>query len=842
MNRHILGRSLLIILALLCGLTVAPLCGAQEQRFSGTVVDEQGSGIYHAEITNPAGIVLSVTANDGAFSFTSATDSAITLKVSALAFDTVTVTILPSTPLRIVLKRQMQRVVVTAYRSPLDTLDSPASTRVVGQQQLREAATPALDDKLRQVPGVELFRRSSSLVANPTSQGISLRGLGSTAASRTLVVSDDVPLNDPYGGWIHWEEMPELAVRSVEVVRGGASDLYGSSAIGGVINILPVRPEQNLFALTTGYGSESTTDNGLLASLKRGPWAGLIAGGILGTDGYTLVAPNLRGPIDQPNNVHSQNGLIDLERTIRNSDRIFLRGNGFNEARDNGTPLQKNGTRLWRYSTGTDWSQLTLRFYGSTEHYRQTFSSIAANRASETLTRYAEDPADELGAAAHWRQPVGAKAVLLAGADTHDVRASDDEVLFTGAGGILNTTARQRQTGVYGEALATPDKWTLSASGRVDHFSNFDAEQWTQRSATTLPAFSETVFDPRLGISRRITTNVALNASGFRAYRAPTENELYRTGQVGQQTTLPNPNLRSERATGWETGFQANLPRWESMLRMSYFWTQVNRPITALTLSTTPTSTLLQRENLGQIESRGISIDYEAHPFPWAAITGGYQYADATVTSYVQQPQLVGNWIPQVARNMATTQVRVANSRIGVLSLQGRISGRQYDDDANQYLLHGYFRFDAYASREFGRHAEFFVAGENLFDRSIEVGKTPILTLGTPRVARFGLRLRFGELSKLIIFPAQKKSFPGLLSLRSCVGVSFPRCSFGPSTRFIRAVRQGALLWQLSPLILDLIRKPRTSLHSSTACMSTASLCRQPPARLFPSITRRPAK
>jgi outer membrane receptor protein involved in Fe transport len=181
------------------------------------------------------------------------------------------------------------------------------------------------------------------------------------------------------------------------------------------------------------------------------------------------------------------------------------------------------------------------------------------------------------------------------------------------------------------------------------------------------------------------------------------------------------------------------------MLRVSYFWTQVNRPITALTLLTTPTSTLLKRENLGQIESRGVSVDYEAHPFRWAAFTGGYQFADATVTRYDQQPQLVGNWIPQVAQNMATTQVRVNNARIGTLSVQARISGRQFDDDANNYLLHSYFRLDAYASREFGHHMEFFVAGENLFDRSIEVGKTPITTLGTPRVGRFGLRLHFGD-------------------------------------------------------------------------------------------------
>lgn len=747
MINHFPGRVARNFIGLVILVLLLQFCMAQTgmQRFGGIVVDADGNPIPNASIVGQDGTMLAKTSSDGRFSFSASLLPGRGVQVQALAFATISVTLSSTIQSHITLKKQIERVVVTAYRSPLDTLDSPASTRVLEQQQLREAATPALDGKLRQVPGVELFRRSSSLVANPTSQGISLRGLGSTAASRTLVVSDDVPLNDPYGGWIHWEELPALAVQSVEVVRGGASDLYGSSAIGGVVNLLTAKPEGNTIELTSGYGGESTTDNGVLASLAHGPWGGLIAGGILGTDGYTLLAPALRGPIDQPNNVHAQNGLADIERKISGGGRIFLRANGLNEARNNGTPAQKNGTRLWRYATGVDWAQLAVRFYGSTEHYRQTFSSIATNRASETLTRYAEDPADELGAAAHWKQPIGTKAVVLAGADTHDVRASDDELLYTGAGGFQNTAGRQRQTGVYGEVLATPSNWTMSASARVDHFSNFDAAQWTQKGATQLPAFSETVFDPRLGLSRRLGTKFALNASGFRAYRAPSQNELYRTGQVGQQTTLPNPNLRSERATGWETGFQANIPQWQSMLRFSYFWTRVNRPITALTLSSTSTSSTLRRENLGRIESRGVSVDYEMHPTRWASITGGYQFADATVTQYIQQPQLVGNWIPQVARNMATAQLRVSNKQFGVLSLQGRASGHQFDDDANRFLLHSYFRFDAYASRNFGRHTEFYIAAENLFDRSIEVGKTPLLTLGTPRVARFGVRLHFGE-------------------------------------------------------------------------------------------------
>jgi len=115
------------------------------------------------------------------------------------------------------------------------------------------------------------------------------------------------------------------------------------------------------------------------------------------------------------------------------------------------------------------------------------------------------------------------------------------------------------------------------------------------------------------------------------------------------------------------------------------------------------------------------------------------------VTKFAPEPALIGSRIPQVARNMGTLQARFSDRRVGALSLQGRMSGNQYDNDLNTYLLHSYFRLDAYASHDFGHRLEVFAAGENLFDRDIEVGRTPTLTLGTPRVGRFGIRVRVGE-------------------------------------------------------------------------------------------------
>ena len=733
------------VLGFLCagfGRTQEPLPPGQIQ---GRVVDARGEPLPGSTISDERGKELATTGADGEFKVPPAVSE---IEVRNAHYVTAKVAISGRGPITVVLERPLETVVVSAYRSPLASADSPASTRLLDEQQLKESASPALDGKLRQVPGFELFRRSSSLVANPTTEGVSLRGLGSTAASRSLVLLDDVPLNDPYGGWIHWEELPPVSIDSVEVVRGGASDLYGSSAIGGVIDVIPVRPRTTGFQVNTNYGSLSTTDTSGLGTLKRGKWAGLASGGVIATDGYTLVAPEYRGPIDQPSNVHAQTALADAEREIGNTEqagRVFLRGNVLNEHRHNGTPAQVNSTRLWRYVAGAGISGFAVRLFGDDEHYRQTFSTITAGRTSEKLTRFAFDPATELGGALRWQHGFGNDLLVVAGADTHDVRASDNEQLFTAAGGILNTTARQRQTGVYGELLYTPDKWTLSSSGRVDHFSNFDAMQYTKTTTAALPSFSETPFDPRVGLTRRINSYLALNAMGFRAYRAPTQNELYRTGQVGQQVTLPNPNLRSERATGWETGVQADMQKIGSTLRVSYFWTQVNRPVTALTLATTPTQTLLKRENLGQIESRGVSLDFAMQPARWISIVGGYQYANATVTKYAQQPQLVGKWIPQVARNMATAQVRLSDPKWGVLSVQVRDSGRQYDDDGNQYLLHGYFRLDAYGSRNIGRHFDVYASGENICDRAIEVGKTPVLTLGTPQVGRVGVHFMWGE-------------------------------------------------------------------------------------------------
>jgi outer membrane receptor protein involved in Fe transport len=650
-----------------------------------------------------------------------------------------------------------ETVTVNADRGLVGINDSASSVALLSQQQMEQAPGLTLDDRLHSVAGFQLFRRTSSWTANPTTEGLSLRGLGSTAASRTLVVSDQVPLNDPFGGWIHWDEIPALAIGQVQLLRGGSADLYGSSAIGGVVEVQPIAAPKHLVFDADGSGAteNSALEDVLLAGATR--WATML-GAFTGltTGGYITTAPPLRGTVDIPANVTAESGRA-MFGTPPTKGKLhgFLLGNVLNEARSNGTPLQTNGTRLWRYVGGADESGsfgvAALRVFGSRESYRQSFSAIAPNRDSETLTKLQHVPLDEFGFVAQDSRALPRAVTAAIGVDLRDVRATDAESAV--ARSVVTTTtftsARQREVGGFIDAIWQPRGWSVSGSVRVDSFRTFDARKVLSSgpAVTALPELDELFVSPHLGLVRRLPHGLALTGTAFRAFRGPTMNELYRTGQVGQQTTLANDALLGERATGFEFGGEAEGR--VGRLRATYFWTEVNRPISAVLLSETATTQLLQRQNLGQIRSRGVMVEAQTSSWRGLDASFGYQLAVATVTAFnatsAVQSDLKGNWIPEVPRESVTATANYAAPKFATFHVIAGYSGREYDDAANQFVLHPYARFDVSAERQLGHRLWLTAGAQNLLNRSIDAGRTPILTLAAPRLVQAGLRYRLGH-------------------------------------------------------------------------------------------------
>ncbi|MGH9430860.1 MAG: TonB-dependent receptor, partial [Terriglobia bacterium] len=639
----------------------------------GTVEDPSGQRIPGALVKFESGklIASAVTDAQGHFELIAVTAASGTLQVSATGFAPLIRQWQASSEhgsslvITLQLASVNQQVNVTATRVPLRVGETPASIVVLAQPVLDSTPALSLDGILRQIPDFTLFRRTDSRFANPTTQGVSLRGVGASGASRALVLADGIPLNDPFGGWVYWDRLPRVSVGRVEAAEGGASDLYGSDALGGVIGFVSRQAQTNVMDLDASYGNLNTPDGSMWANGVLGPWSAQLAAEAFSTDGYVLEPLNQRGPVDTPAASAHRVATITMDRQLTGHSRAFLSGSIFAETRQNGTPLQTNRTHLRQLAAGWDLQSsqagnFSARAFGGPELYDQNFSAIATDGASESLTDVQRVPAQQVGGSFEWNRAAGTHQTLVAGLDLLQVRGSSNEQHYlkgspsqeTGTGG------RQNTEGFYVEDLIRPaSKWLVTAGGRVDHWRNFDG------LITTLPLSkpgpptvidfanrSQTAFSPRLSVLRSLNASSSLYVSAYRAFRAPTLNELYRTFRVGNVVTDANSALTAEHLTGAEAGAQWS--PWNGRLnaRASLFWSDITDPIANVTLTTTPSLITRQRQNLGSARSRGLELEAFAHISDGWTVSGGYQYAQATITSFPVESALVGLWIPEVPR------------------------------------------------------------------------------------------------------------------------------------------------------------------------------------------------
>jgi outer membrane receptor protein involved in Fe transport len=737
-------------------------------RLEGIVQDQTGAPIALAKVTlkSDSHVIAEATTDaDGHFRIDAATTPDVTLSVDAQGFAPLESKLSaiqansPAWEIVLVPAPLSEQVTVTATRTQTRLEDTAASIVSLSSTELSATAAATLDDALRQVPGFSLFRRSGSRTANPTSQGVSLRGTGASGASRAVVLADGVPLNDPFGGWVYWSRVPRTSIKSVEVLRGGASHLYGSAALGGVVNIFTREARQPALLLETSYGNQQTADASLFAAGRRGRWSASISAETFRTDGYIIVDGRERGRVDTPANSRSAVARLTIERTLSDSANIFARASVFGEARSNGTPLQLNRTHIRQFVAGGDWHSsqmgaLTLRAYGGTQVFDQNFSAVNSDRSLEALTRVQRVPAQSAGLSIQWSRAVLKRQTLIAGLEAREVRGASDEIAFVNgrSTALVGAGGRERSLGFFFEDIVhVAPRLFITAGARIDRWRNYDAFSTTRplspapASSIAFPDRTETAFSPHLSLLYKPADDLSLYASVTRAFRQPTLNELYRSFRVGDVLTLANENLRAERLSGGEAGANFSSFNHKLSVRAAVSWTEIARPIANVTLAITPTLITRQRQNLGRTRSRGIEVEWDARLTNRVTVSGGYLFADATVLSFPVNTQLEGLLIPQVARHQLTFQARYVNPSRITLGLQGRASGAQFDDDQNRFRLEKYFTLDAFISRRITRKWEVFAAFENLFNQRYSTGLTPVRTVSPPILMRFGFRLRLGS-------------------------------------------------------------------------------------------------
>jgi outer membrane receptor protein involved in Fe transport len=300
--------------------------------------------------------------------------------------------------------------------------------------------------------------------------------------------------------------------------------------------------------------------------------------------------------------------------------------------------------------------------------------------------------------------------------------------------------------------LLAQDSWLISKKlilnfgMRMDRWQNLDAQLTTNSltagssSVTLFPDRKLQRLSGRVSALYQITNGVSLFAAYNSSFRSPSLNELYRAFRVGNALTLANENLKAETADTFETG--VGFTGFDRLLsvRGNFFLTEVSDPVVSVTLSTTPSLITRQRQNVGGSRSRGFEADAEFVPGSRMRLSASYLLVDSRISDFPANPILIGKRLPQIPRQQLTFQASYRPVSQITLSLQGRISGGQFDDDLNSLRLRPFFSADAFAAYRFPCRFEIFAAGENLNGSRYDIGLTPNRTIAAPRSVRFGMR------------------------------------------------------------------------------------------------------
>ena len=590
------------------------------------------------------------------------------------------------------------------------TAETPAAVAIFDKKQIEENPGVNIDDRLRTVPGFSLFRRASSVVANPTTQGVSLRGLGSSGASRTLILWDGFPANDPFGGWVYWTRFVPESLERLEISRGASTSVFGDRALSGAIAMFSKPAER--WKLLGSYEGGNKNTHQLTAGFSHlmQTWAFSTNARALTTDGYYIVPQYRRGTSDTPAGVRffAMDARADWLQSAKS--RLFLKFDMLAEQRANGTALVSNSTGMGgisaHYHREIANDSLTLLAYHQRAQYHAVFSTVAANRNSERITSWQRVPAESVGGAAMYRVNRKQWHALLGGDFQRVEGYSKDVVVPTGEriGG-----GSQFQRGVFAQ--------TDVAFGGLRLFGG------TRAHSTGINNF----LNPSGGLTYG-RKSWRVRGSVYRSFRAPTLNELYREFRAGNATTLPNAQLKPESAFGAEIGvdYTGEMGR----LSVTGFRTEIDQIITNVTLLTSPALIQRQRRNAASALNRGIEATWS---YNWKQFRGeaSYLYADGRFSN--------GFRLPQVPKSQGSSTLTWMHKR-ATLSAGLRSFSLQFEDEINLYRLPGYATVHGSARYQITSSVSAMLSIENILDREFVVGFNPTPLIGSPIFWRGGLR------------------------------------------------------------------------------------------------------
>ncbi|MDP3405657.1 MAG: TonB-dependent receptor [Brevundimonas sp.] len=666
---------------------------------------------------------------------------------------------------------QLPDVVVTAARLPPAAGDAAFSVIRLDPDRLDRATR--LDEALATVPAVSLFRRTSSLAANPTTQGISLRSIAPSGAGRTLVTLDGVPLNDPFGGWVIWSQVAPESLSGLDIIRGAGAGPYGAGALTGVIQLRERDQSGGALDLSGGeYGGQRLA---AATTLSAGRFA------LTGTvqrelsDGYVPVRGPAAGAVDTPLDLATLSGALRADVALDDATALSLRASAWEEDRGSGLAGARSSASGQSYAATLARTPSAGRIGWRAQVWRResdfanTSVAVAAGRATTTPANdQFATPAEGWGANVALRRVAvavgGGRLEWELGADARFNEGETRELFRFMAGAFTRDRVAGGETsviGAYGEGSWTRGPWLVAGGLRLDGWENADGRRLERDRATGLATLDETdpdrsgeVVSARLAARRDLGGGFAGRAAAYSGFRPATLNELHRPFRVGNDLTEANAGLVPETLQGVEGGLA-----WDgeaSTVGVTVFWNRIEDAIVNVTIGAGPGTfpragfvpaggVLRQRQNAGTIEATGIEATATHRIGDRLSFDAALSLTDAEVDGGTSAAQLTGLRPAQAPEWAVSAGAEWrATDRLGLI-VRVRHEGDRFEDDLNSRVLEAATTVDGRAEYTIRDGVLVYLAADNLFDAEVAVSETGdgVEGYGPPRTVRAGLSLRW---------------------------------------------------------------------------------------------------
>ncbi|MEA3081848.1 MAG: hypothetical protein QOD54_1516 [Sphingomonadales bacterium] len=654
-------------------------------------------------------------------------------------------------------------IIITGTALPEPKAERVYATARIGARQIEQSPSHELDQLLKDVPGVQLFRRSDARSGHPTSQGVTLRALGGNASSRALLVLDGVPQADPFGGWVNWPAFDPASLAGIRVVRGGGSVGNGPGALAGTIEMTS-RVDHGVGAEVDG-GSRGSFEANVRAGVTMGGGVLALSGRFERSDGFVPITQATRGPADKRAPYDEWSGRGHWVAPLGRDTQLQANLSGFHDWRTRGTDFSSDRTngadaslRLVG-SGGWQWSALG---YWQWRDLRSSTASVNAGRTTATRVLLQDKvPSHGLGGSVEVRPPMSRGIELRLGADARHTTGETRELATYVAGQPTRRRFAGGETwtqGGFAEASADIRGIVLGGGARIDHWQVSGGHLFEQTITTGAvlrderdPKRSGWLPTARGGVLAPLGGGLSLRSAAYLGWRMPTLNELFRPFRAGADATAANPLLDPERLAGVEGGLEYADGPWR--LSATGFINRLTDAIANVTLGQGPGTfpqvgfvgaggAFRQRENVDAVKVRGFEVSAEWTRGPWA-LRAGASLTHARMETSGAAAAIDGLRPAQTPNFAGTLSASWEQDGKGAEIVLRRI-GAQFEDDLNTRVLEGATTLDASASWPLSRRVQLLARVENATAALVMAGNggDGSVERATPRTLWIGLRLR----------------------------------------------------------------------------------------------------